>query len=48
MVDANVLEPDDSLSLAEKVSDQLQSMVGKVVDSGVGPLQVPSSGRRID
>ncbi|MDN4612335.1 EcsC family protein [Arthrobacter burdickii] len=38
MADATVLEPEDSLSLAEKVSDQLQNMVGKVIDSGAGPL----------
>ncbi len=38
MVDAAVLDPEDSTTTAEKVSDQLQKMVGKVIDSGVGPL----------
>lgn len=39
MVDATVLEPEDtSTSKAEKASEQLQKLVGKVIDTGVGPL----------
>ncbi|WP_051476954.1 EcsC family protein [Arthrobacter sp. Br18] len=39
MVDATVLEPEDtSTSTAEKASEQLQKLVGKVIDTGVGPL----------
>lgn len=39
MVDATVLEPEETpTSVAEKASDQLQRLVGKVIETGVGPL----------
>lgn len=39
MTESTVTEsPEDSDNIAEKASAQLQNMVGKVIDSGVGPM----------
>ena len=39
MSDTTVLEPEDTpTTAAEKASEQLQKLVGKVIDTGVGPL----------
>jgi hypothetical protein len=38
MVDKTESEPEGSSSAAEKVSEQLEKIVGRIVDTGVGPL----------
>lgn len=39
MTDTTVLDPEDTpATTAEKASEQLQKLVGKVIDTGVGPL----------
>lgn len=39
MVDSTVLDPEETpAGLAEKASDQVQKLVGRVIETGVGPL----------